>query len=73
MKKIIALLLLLHSFDSFSQSLENQEDNTIYNTAGINVKPEFPGGLDKLKSLVKENYLKAGFQPEKKKKLLQLL
>lgn len=69
MKKTITLLLLIFSIDSFSQSVENQEDNNIYNTAGINTKPEFPGGIDKLKSLVNENYLKAGFQSEKKGKI----
>ena len=45
MKKIIALLVLFYSIDSFSQSVEKQEDNTIYAIAGIDVKPEFPGGL----------------------------
>jgi protein TonB len=58
MKKIITLLLLFYSIDSFSQTVEKVEDNNIYNTAGLNTKPEFPGGLDKLNSLVNESYLK---------------
>jgi protein TonB len=29
-----------------------EEDNQIYNTAGIEVKPEFPGGMDKFYSYV---------------------
>lgn len=58
MKKLIALLLLFYCIDSFSQSTEKQEDNNIYNTAGLDVKPEFPGGLDKIKTLVNESYLK---------------
>ncbi len=58
MKKIITLLLLIFSIASFSQTVEKTEDNNIYNTAGLNTKPEFPGGLDKLKSLVNESYLK---------------
>ena len=31
-------------------------DNTIYNTAGIEVKPEFPGGMEKFYSYVGKNY-----------------
>ncbi|WPR72626.1 energy transducer TonB [Flavobacterium sp. NG2] len=33
-----------------------EEDNQIYNTAGIEVKPEFPGGMDKFYSYVGKNY-----------------
>ncbi|HNP34046.1 MAG TPA: hypothetical protein PKN96_12205 [Flavobacterium sp.] len=58
MNKLIALLLLFYTAQSFSQTTQKTEDNTIYNTAGLNVKPEFPGGLDKLKATVNENYLK---------------
>jgi len=32
------------------------DDNQIYNTAGIEVKPEFPGGMDKFYSYVAKNY-----------------
>ncbi|MDN3676548.1 energy transducer TonB [Flavobacterium paronense] len=69
MKKIITLLLLFYSINSFSQIAEKQEDNTIYNTAGLDVKPEFPGGLDKLKSLINESYLKSEFASERKGKV----
>ena len=69
MKKIIAVLLLFHSIDNFSQTIEKQEDNNIYNTAGIDVKPEFPEGLDKLNALVNESYLNAGFASEIKGKV----
>ncbi len=31
-------------------------DNTIYNTAGIEVKPEFPGGMEKFYGYVGKNY-----------------
>ena len=41
MKKIIALLLLMCSVNVFSQDTERQEDNNIYNTAGLEVKPEW--------------------------------
>ncbi|WP_418263985.1 energy transducer TonB [Flavobacterium faecale] len=33
-----------------------EEDNQIYNTAGIEVKPEFPGGMEKFYSYVGKNY-----------------
>jgi len=33
-----------------------EEDNTIYNSAGIEVKPEFPGGMAKFLNFVKNNY-----------------
>lgn len=69
MKKIIALLILLYSIDIFSQSAENQEDNNIYAIAGIDVKPEFPGGLEKLNALVNESYLKGEFASEIKGKV----
>ncbi|MFV5691187.1 energy transducer TonB [Flavobacterium sp. LT1R49] len=32
------------------------EDNQIYNTAGIEVKPDFPGGMDKFYAYVGKNY-----------------
>jgi len=33
-----------------------EEDNTVYNTAGIEVKPDFPGGMDKFYQFVSKNY-----------------
>ena len=33
-----------------------EEDNTVYNTAGIEVKPDFPGGLDKFYQFIAKNY-----------------
>ena len=32
------------------------EDNTVYNTAGIEVKPDFPGGMEKFYKFVGNNY-----------------
>lgn len=71
MKKIIVLLLLFYFIDGFSQTIEKQEDNNIYNTAGIDVKPEFPGGLDKLTSYVNESYFKT-FPSEVKGKVYSI-
>ncbi|MDR6763093.1 protein TonB [Flavobacterium sp. 2755] len=33
-----------------------EEDNSVYNTAGIEVKPDFPGGMDKFYKFVGNNY-----------------
>ena len=33
-----------------------EEDNTVYTTAGIEVKPDFPGGMEKFYSFVGKNY-----------------
>lgn len=33
-----------------------EEDNSVYNTAGIEVKPDFPGGMDKFYKYVGKNY-----------------
>ncbi|MBC7846574.1 MAG: energy transducer TonB [Flavobacterium sp.] len=33
-----------------------EEDNTVYNTAGIEVKPEYPGGIEKFYAFVAKNY-----------------
>ncbi len=33
-----------------------EEDNTVYNTAGIEVKPDFPGGMDKFYAYIAKNY-----------------
>jgi protein TonB len=33
-----------------------EEDNNIYNTAGIQVSPEFPGGIQKFNSYIRNNF-----------------
>lgn len=33
-----------------------EEDNTVYNTAGIEVKPDFPGGMQKFYDFIGKNY-----------------
>lgn len=39
-----------------SQDANNVSDNTIYSTAGIEVKPDFPGGMDKFYKFIAENF-----------------
>ncbi|MBC5863666.1 energy transducer TonB [Flavobacterium turcicum] len=36
--------------------VEEAPDNTIYNTAGIEVKPDFPGGINKFYKFIGDNY-----------------
>ncbi|WP_349293275.1 energy transducer TonB [Flavobacterium eburneipallidum] len=37
-------------------AVTEEVDNTVYNSAGIEVKPEYPGGIDKFYKFVSENY-----------------
>lgn len=39
-----------------SQVVINDNDNAVYNTAGIEVKPEFPGGIEKFFKFVDNNF-----------------
>jgi protein TonB len=36
--------------------VEAPDDNAIYNTAGIEVKPDFPGGMSKFNNFISNNY-----------------
>lgn len=63
MRKIITLLILLNSFYIFSQNNEKQNEDLIYDSSVINVKPEFPEGLEKLNSFL----IKTGFKTKTKK------
>jgi protein TonB len=45
MKKIYLLLLIIISFTAFSQNKPAPDDNKVYNTAGLDGMPEFPGGV----------------------------
>ncbi len=61
MKKLILFLLLGFSQLIVAQKTETetkaeQEDLSVYNTAGIEVKPEFSGGMNEFYSYVARNY-----------------
>ena len=68
MKKTIVLIMLFHSMISFSQNTTKGNDQLVYDVNGIDVKPEFPEGLEKLNSYIKENLLKIGFETPTKSK-----
>jgi hypothetical protein len=42
--------------DSLVQNPTNVSGNTIYSTAGIDVKPDFPGGIDEFNRFVAKNF-----------------
>ncbi len=65
MKKIIVFLFIfsvqlvaaqIKNGDGPVQAYVNEEDNHIYNIAGIEVKPEFPGGLQKFYDFFNANF-----------------
>ena len=61
MKTLKVLLFILLPMFGFAQNVEpvpaaNVEDNSVYNTSGLDVKPEFPGGLQEFYNFVGRNY-----------------
>lgn len=61
MKKAVLLLAVIFGCQlGFAQEVKsespNAEDNLLYNTAGIDVRPEFPGGLAEFYKYVGKNY-----------------
>ncbi|WP_347050010.1 energy transducer TonB [Flavobacterium olei] len=41
---------------SYPQGDEPNDDYSIYNTAGIELKPEFPGGIEAMNDFIKQNF-----------------
>jgi len=61
MKKLLFLILICAAQSSFSQatktvSVLSDDENHVYNTAGIDIKPEFPGGLNEFYKYIAQNY-----------------
>lgn len=42
--------------ETFPQGAVPNEDNNVYNTVGIQVKPEFPGGFDAFNKFIEKNF-----------------
>jgi len=58
MKKILIIAISFFSIQIVAaQETTNGSDNNIYNTAGIEVKPEFPGGYEAFYKFIAENYI----------------
>ena len=65
MRNILFLLLCFGIFQNAqsqtdSSKPQSSEDNSIYNSAGIEVKPEFKGGLSKFYTYIIKNYRSPG-------------
>jgi protein TonB len=57
MKKILFLAIAFFAIQTVSaQDTTNVSDNTVYNTAGIDVKPDFTGGMDAFYQFISKNY-----------------
>jgi hypothetical protein len=60
MKKLLILILIFSAQNIFSQNtpltVTNSEKNPVYNTAGIDIKPDFPGGYEKFLIFVDDNF-----------------
>lgn len=61
MKKLVFLFLCLVSFQNVNSQTEpiapdTNEDNSVYNSAGLEIKPEFPGGYKKFYEYIAKNY-----------------
>ena len=48
---------------------DNSIDNNVYNTAGIDVKPEFPGGISEFNNFLLKNFIKPADKPKIKGKI----
>ena len=48
-------LVISPTGDAFDSNLLNQDENKIYTAAGVEVKPDFPGGTQKLFSFISKN------------------
>lgn len=58
MKKNLIIAIAIFSFQiGFAQEPAHVSDNTVYSTAGIEVKPEFPGGLQEFYNFIGKNYI----------------
>ncbi len=57
MKKFLFLVVTIFAIQIVSaQDSTNIADNALYNTAGIDVKPEYPGGIQEFYKFIVKNY-----------------
>jgi protein TonB len=78
MKKFLLLILICFAQITFSQTTKevgktNVDDvsgkNVVYNTQGVDVKPEFPGGVAVFNSFLDKNFIKPADKPKMKGKI----
>jgi periplasmic protein TonB len=63
MKKIVLLIAFFVIQFAFAQNnkiqtvpTKNEADNNLYNSAGVEVKPEFPGGIQEFYNYITRNF-----------------
>lgn len=61
MKKLLFLIICIVAFQNTKAQSEPvaptpTEENTVYNSAGLEIKPEFKGGLNKFYEYIAKNY-----------------
>ena len=56
MKTIFYLFILTLSYTSFAQDKSKEEDDIIYSLGGIEVLPEFPGGMPAFYQFIADNF-----------------
>jgi protein TonB len=61
MKELVFLFIFLVSFQNVNSQTDStatvpKEDNKVYNSGGIEIKPEFKGGLNKFYEYIAKNY-----------------
>ena len=61
MKELVFLFICLVSFQnvnsqSDSTATDPKEDNTVYNSAGLEIKPEYTGGFNNFYEYIAKNY-----------------
>ncbi|WP_264531104.1 energy transducer TonB [Flavobacterium sp. N502540] len=78
MKKFLLLLLICFTQITFSQTNKESEkttassisnDDTVYDLKGIEVKPEYPGGVTEFNSFLNRNFIKPVEKPTLKGKI----
>jgi periplasmic protein TonB len=61
MKELVFLFICLISFQNVNSQTEpiapdTNEDNSVYNSAGLEIKPEYKGGFNKFYEYIAKNY-----------------
>lgn len=74
MKKFLILILICCVQNVFSQSKKTEktipdDENTIYNTAGLDVQPQFPGGIEEFYKFLNTNFVIPQDKPKLKGKI----
>lgn len=54
---ILPISKLIYNYQIHTLSTEQKNKGNVYNIAGIEKKPEFPGGIEKLQVFIKKNYI----------------